>query len=534
MSKQLPLLIFLLTATIFSILYQGYHPIQSDLLVFSPYLAKLLNPGLFPKDFAIDAMVSNFPGLMWKLLVPISIFINPDSLLLFLHAFTRFLFYTSLFVVATVISGNKRIGYLTVLFWFIPKPSIAYDTLSNVFVQSQLATPLIVFSFVSFLYGRSLTSGLILGFVFYIHQPLALPAAAFVGLGFILTKQLGKLFNFTLMFLAVVSPLIPQIITVVFNSGSYDNQWLEIIRIRNSHHLFPSLWTIDQWLPTTLVFVMFLVAYFQERKNKVALSVTTVKVLLFGPTVVILLAIIFTELIPIRKVIMSAPFHIGNLSLVFPSIIIAMFLYRMVTSKDKGEKLLGFSLSYVFFFIQFSLKIQRAFLLFAIPTMLLVNRYKNNPRKLFVATVLLLIFWMPYLFYKNQIKLGKQTNDWVSVQVWARNNTPPNSVFIVPTYIDGFRMYSERSIFADWSDGALGLFHPSFIHEWWNRMELLGITKTKNNQTSRKIAYDNLDEIMIRTIKERYKVDFIVIDAGNNLSFVKIYNNKGYSIYHVE
>ena len=50
------------------------------------------------------------------------------------------------------------------------------------------------------------------------------------------------------------------------------------------------------------------------------------------------------------------------------------------------------------------------------------------------------------MFKRNQQGVDAHYNNWVKVQRWANQNTTIDSLFIVPIYLESFRMYSERSI----------------------------------------------------------------------------------------
>ncbi len=66
-------------------------------------------------------------------------------------------------------------------------------------------------------------------------------------------------------------------------------------------------------------------------------------------------------------------------------------------------------------------------------------------------------------------------DDWRAVQLWAREATPRDAIFVVPPRATGFRVESLRSVWVDWKDGTVGMFDSRYTAEWVRRMSILGI-----------------------------------------------------------
>lgn len=62
--------------------------------------------------------------------------------------------------------------------------------------------------------------------------------------------------------------------------------------------------------------------------------------------------------------------------------------------------------------------------------------------------------------------------DWLEVKRWARQNTPAEAVFLVPSEPDNnFRTGARRRIWVSGSDGAAAMWAPSTFHAWHRRRE---------------------------------------------------------------
>ncbi|MEO1129621.1 MAG: DUF6798 domain-containing protein [Planctomycetota bacterium] len=64
---------------------------------------------------------------------------------------------------------------------------------------------------------------------------------------------------------------------------------------------------------------------------------------------------------------------------------------------------------------------------------------------------------------------------WERVQIWARNQTPEDAVFITPPYMAGWRIGSHRRTFGELRDGALLFYAGEPVFAWEDRMALLGM-----------------------------------------------------------
>lgn len=116
---------------------------------------------------------------------------------------------------------------------------------------------------------------------------------------------------------------------------------------------------------------------------------------------------------------------------------------------------------------------------------------------------------------------------WAEAQRWVAANTPVNSLFLVPPWLEGFRTYARRSEFVEYKMGTLSLFHPAFGQEWASRMALL---------TPRQLSGDGYDDMArnynaltsaeIVAIVERYKITHVVVMASrDDLGFRTVYQN---------
>jgi hypothetical protein len=66
---------------------------------------------------------------------------------------------------------------------------------------------------------------------------------------------------------------------------------------------------------------------------------------------------------------------------------------------------------------------------------------------------------------------GEVVAAWLDIQWWARFNTRPGALFMVPLDMPGFSVNSRRPVWVDWKQGAAVMWDPGFYWTWKPRLE---------------------------------------------------------------
>lgn len=178
-----------------------------------------------------------------------------------------------------------------------------------------------------------------------------------------------------------------------------------------------------------------------------------------------------------------------------------------------------------------------------------INIAERNRRIIIFISMIFFIFAF-VKFYRikqyHQQNFNQFSNDWKDVQLWTKNNTAKEDVFITPTNISGFRVFSERVNFINSSDAVTIInLAPEFAKECYERMELLKFTWPKSRQeirenymkSAKKLLknYNELTENDLVKIKEKYpKVKYVVTYLNKQLKLPEKYNNSTFRIYQIE
>jgi hypothetical protein len=119
--------------------------------------------------------------------------------------------------------------------------------------------------------------------------------------------------------------------------------------------------------------------------------------------------------------------------------------------------------------------------------------------------------------------------DWMEVQLWARNHTPEDSLFLTPPELLGFRVNSLRSTVVEYKDGAPLAFAPLPIIEWWQRMEKFGYKlDLKKEKIIKPKAIANST---LREVAGQYHAAYIIVAKPARLELPLKFQNSSYLIY---
>jgi hypothetical protein len=164
----------------------------------------------------------------------------------------------------------------------------------------------------------------------------------------------------------------------------------------------------------------------------------------------------------------------------------------------------------------------------------LINKNEIFQKYFAVSLLCLAIALGSYMiFEKGVITIdNSQTRNWLNTQIWAKQNTRIGDVFIVPPYMEGFRIESERTIYGNWSDGTLMFYNPAFGYEWFRRMKMLGVNNKSGLKEFNKLNEDNFIKIA-NELKGSNRDTYLVVPKGKDLSFTIAYENETFLVYKV-
>ena len=136
--------------------------------------------------------------------------------------------------------------------------------------------------------------------------------------------------------------------------------------------------------------------------------------------------------------------------------------------------------------------------------------------------------------------------DWETLQLWVEAHTPAGSVFIVPPYKDGFRVFSLRTPYVEWVDGSAMHWSPGFEEGWLYRLARLGFADSRvigelrfgdlegspEYEEVRKV-YEGADERALQGLATEGRAAFVVREKGSPLKLPLLYANGSFEVYRL-
>ena len=365
--------------------------------------------------------------------------------------------------------------------------------------------------------------------------------------------------------------------------GPLTDEWIEQLRARSSHHSFPFSWGVPKYMNYLMFAMLGMVSWTLALKNTKDRKIH--RTLGWFGLVVLLFCVIgtvFSELIPVRSILRIQPFRSTKYLTIF-TLLYASYAIRYFWDKSVGHRFLAVGTFLVLFlpdYLEFLILLVLLYQLVEarnlywwtapiVAAVLILRVYVPHAefpdnfdfrrimgfirpflesrlrveilaifllwtsiRKLTTIqwlrhanTVLAFLAMFVYVIpatYHQEVKPVEQRGDWVQAQLWAKENTPQDAVFLTPPYHKGFRVYSERSIVAEWKDGTQQYFDVDYSYEWWARMKQIG----RNSE-----EYDNLTPQQLVELCRKYGASYIVFPARKQLPFLQVYQDNEHQIY---
>ena len=144
----------------------------------------------------------------------------------------------------------------------------------------------------------------------------------------------------------------------------------------------------------------------------------------------------------------------------------------------------------------------------------------------------------PLINYRGYSK--KYTPPWVDIQLYVRDHTPKDVLLITPPYLEGFTVFSERSILGDWLVGATSVWaNNDHASEWLRRMKMIGwknFKDKKNNWPGARRGYTSFSTDGFIQAAKKYNANYVVFEkvGEKRLNLPIIYENKQFILYAIE
>ncbi len=508
-----------------------------------PFIKCIIDPNLYPNDFLI-AEKKYFYTYFNVVFAFLSKSLHVSLPVLFFTFYCASLYATliAVFKIALTLFQEKAVAYFSVILLIFSFSTLGdIRTVESLFLERTFVLPLLLFAIYSFLHKKFVWSYTLAGVAFLFHPLSAVYALAGIFLCSVFSlKEIGwKRFTVSLVLLIVIiSPVLylkvknPAPSLALFHP---DEEWLDLLRLRSAHHIFPFMWDIAVIAQA----VLFIIGFVLCMKHKPDAWHHRVVVIFCAAVLLMCLAgTIFTEFLPVSIIVQFQLFRSFVFLIYFGIIYYAHFFYR-----ESGKfSIVSFVALLLFAAIFYNGNLPKfasffIVLLAIFPGYGLVEKYFASYKKAYFPALIMLLLGLGIggglLKGGFSIQTAQEKN-WVDIQNWARENTVKDAAFIIAPNWEGFRVEGERTIYGDWKDGTQMFFNPEFGKEWIRRMKMLGyVDDSKLQETYHTLEMQNYENI-VRELSSYPEVYIVVMTEKKTLALPEKYANAKFKVYELK
>ncbi|MEP7103269.1 MAG: hypothetical protein ABI721_00995 [Candidatus Dojkabacteria bacterium] len=529
----------------------GYTYGKHDQALYIPLISKILNPDLYTRD-AFAYLINNEAASFLKLLAPFFRIFGVETGFFILYYIGYGVLVFASYLIGKFMFNNRNAGYVLALLVMSSRMPIL--TPETFFATRALILPLLLIAVYFFIKSQYKISYFLIGVLANFHQISALSLLiilAFIHLAFIKSIGIKKTIMSGLLFLLGFTPTIVQIlmgngtkIILTIDEGWYKFQ--RILTVGNYGIFYPE----GSEATATFLFILFgafsifllLRKYrsLQEEKYKQAYDKLSLMIL-FTIIFELVVAIIY-RFYPIVILVQLQLIRASSYLTIFSALGLGVVIYLLYINKKINifQGIVSFMLFY------FGLA------LLSVIFLLLCDR-KLIPKLITYIMILigLASFVHTFQITRGYISWGSLYNvdqSFINLQDWMRNNTPVTSLFLAPTNIDdvtsgNIRVISQRNI----------LFTPSelwmdiiFYKGYKPLVEVLDdishgkATESINEVNGGKLFYDvmtksyiDLTASDVLKLKEKYGIDYFIVEAKYRYDFNEVFSNDEYRVYRL-
>ncbi|RLT33800.1 MAG: hypothetical protein DWI57_17300 [Chloroflexi bacterium] len=547
-----------LAAALVSIGITGYYFGTFDQFAHVPFMKSYADPTLYPTDPFITAMRDQNYSYFWHFLALIYrvdlAFDNAQPYVLAvvmfaLHLFATYFTFWMFWELSYELFNNYTTTFLSTVVFIIPHvgfggfPVFEWSLLNRTFVL-----PFLLWAILLYLRKQYLWAFLLAGVVFNLHVISVMFLMAMLGLDMLgRWRTLGWRIPLAsgALFLLGSAPVLLWRLSAKTETPFMDALWFDMIARGSIYHLF---YMFAPYLHVLLItsfglscYALYFIARRQVSSNH---HEPTIRRFMLAVTIVLGVQVVTSQFAPITLIIQLQIIRAGMFALIFGYL---YFVHYLVTRREANEisppdfgwlmgTLLGFPsplLPVLVWGTQWKFSSARARQIIAV-VLIAVH--------LIVVSPFLLSF---HLWQPGFHPFGPQ-NGWYAAQMWAKHNTPKDTLFITPPekwslYDSDWRVFSERGTVVTLADLLMVALVPEYTATWKERFDQLAPGALDqfagnffDNQATTSAAYYSHSRDDYLRIGAQYHARYIVMARPHTLALPVAYENAEYVIYELE
>lgn len=558
-----------------------------------PWIHAYRDAMLYSRDFQIQ-MGAGYRSIVWRGVAALPASIPLEWTFFLLHIATLLAVYSLLHALAFRLTRHRGLAWTACLLFLAQRFSPGGEpTFDAAFYLRSLALPLNLAAILLLLKGRAWSAVLLLSAGVAVHGASAVHAMAVAAALLLFDARLSRAHRGLCL---VMMPALTWMIARLVGSdavGAFEpasGDWLAIQRLTNGDHLFPPAWDNPAWRPLLPLLLPILHVAIDRRASpasrRIARAVLIVAV--FMP----LLAWFTARTLPLKFLFQMMPLRAMKLVMVLALPLCAAWIggrsrdIRTAVGWRRAVGTIGVLLAAVGWAGRWgevaalgcfgAMLIRRsgwrtktieglALTAFA---WLLYTAERSRPGPLTLAalglTLLASVDFTAGRMPRQAVRIAclavmlvaacltptqrdnlwvyaawdfpwrPRESPWIDVQRWCAANTPIDALIVVPPWLEGFRTYGRRSLFADWKTGGMALLNEPFGVEWWRRITRLA-PRQLNGGIYDILAnnYDALSAEDFASLARDEGVTHIVVKRTIELPFPRVYENESFFVLRV-
>jgi hypothetical protein len=534
-------------AALCAILLIGYHFGTFDQTIHLPFLKKYADPALYSANEEFFSLRFQHYSYFWFLFLPFYQWGVLEPVLFVVHYLATYLTFWAVWVLADTLFHDPLAGLLAVAAFIVPHVGFSgFPIFEFSLLNRTVVLPFLLIAVNLFLQRRHVGALALIGVTYNFH---VLSSTFVLGLflfaGLFEYRRIGARTAVAslLTFGLCASPLLAwRALSPPVNFAPQPD-WFWNVSQGMFLHLFYFVAPYPHILFITLSglsgLALFLIALRQclsEHDRVVGLFVAAAMLIL-------LIQGIATYTWPITILAQSQVMRVGLLALIFNYLYFAGYLaarYRSgaLRGADFGWQAIAF-ITGIFPIIPLAI--------WLIQRRIHSARWRQTAAGLTVAGTFAggLVVAQVYQLWLPGIYVYARPTAWHRAQLWARDNTPPDAVFITPLdkwwlYDADWRVFSERAQVVSFADMLEVAIVPDYLATWEQRFDAFAPGaraqfrgNVYENRLLTAAAYESLSDDDLLRLARAYDADYVVVEKPDLRPWPVAYENEQFVIYLV-
>lgn len=516
--------------------------------IYIPFISKMLDPHLYPND-PLLLLQKDYIRFIWYFVKPLFLIFGVQLSFFLLYILSYLLIFSGVYMLVHMLTHSRNLGILGVIMTLIPKlPLVPVTITMPYFAPRLLVIGLVLWVMYLFINQRYVYAfvlmalGVLFNIIFIFPLVLVLPLRLMQE-----TKLSARAKVFILTMFGIVSSpifLLRAFTENVAQTPVLDSGWVMFARFMLPIFFFlpGTSDSILEWTYVAFGIAFFIVVAYLLRKTQLPHRTYTVFRDIWLVCLVLTIATYFMH--TIFPMVLFYQMQLTRVTYFIPVLFILLVCryinQNLSTLKNNPPQMYALIVNSVV----------------GIPFLTLINLNFRTKVLSFITIFISLLITVAGGVYISQPETNIFADLTQSIadtpeydaQIWMKENTPLDSLFITPSCIDekytpNFRVFSQRSIL--FSNSELGESVLTYTYKQDLEQRLNDLTRgeyEKNFDSFHQpgtlyellyTSYTNTTTEQFVKLGQKYTADYVVVEVDQHLDLPVVYTNTKYRIYQL-